>query len=151
MAAGATTEFVLRKNFLDQCLVASNNLRTIDPHDKEEDEDILATARRWIEHAKVVYILGYGFDEQNSKRLGLYALPKGNNKAVMFTNFNNTNTINKRAGRLFSKIFLLSSHRRLRDIPREATSKKASTMYTVHLKMTLRLLKLSPPQEQQFE
>jgi hypothetical protein len=105
MAAGATTEFVLRKNFLDQCLVASNNLRTIDPHDKEEDEDILATARRWIEHAKVVYILGYGFDEQNSKRLGLYALPKGNNKAVMFTNFNNTNTINKRAGRLFFEDF----------------------------------------------
>lgn len=94
-------DFEPRKILLDRCLAASNNLRTIDPHDKEEDQHLLSLARSWIEKASVVYILGYGFDADNNRRIGLRALQNGNNKAVMFTNFKNTNTINKRAARLF--------------------------------------------------
>ena len=64
------TEFDSRKQFLDSCLEASNNLRTIDPHDKE-DRAALKIARKWLESANVLYILGYGFDENNNKRIGL--------------------------------------------------------------------------------
>jgi hypothetical protein len=50
-----------------------------------------------------VYILGYGFDRNNSERLGLregLAYEKADNVKVMFTNFNNINRVNKRASRL---------------------------------------------------
>jgi hypothetical protein len=34
-------EFQSRKAFLDRCLAASTNLRTVDPHDKEDNEEFL--------------------------------------------------------------------------------------------------------------
>lgn len=52
-------EFVARAQFLDRCLEASESLRTIDPHDKETDENSLERARKWVSEAKVVYILGF--------------------------------------------------------------------------------------------
>jgi hypothetical protein len=51
-------DFEPRKLFLDHCLSAAKNLKTIDPHDKEEDEALLGRAREWIEKAGVIYILG---------------------------------------------------------------------------------------------
>lgn len=97
-------EFGTRKALLDRCLEAAQNLRTIDPHDKEENKAELERARKWIDEAAVVYILGYGFDENNNRRIGLTTslrLGPANNKSVMFTNYDNMNTINKRASKLF--------------------------------------------------
>jgi hypothetical protein len=98
------SEFRPRKVFLDRCLDASKNLRTIDPDDKEEDKEALAQARRWIADSKVVYILGYGFDQNNNRRIGLEPflsnMSKPSGKAVMFTNYGNINTINKTASNL---------------------------------------------------
>jgi hypothetical protein len=51
-----------------------------------------------------VYILGYGFDDNNNKRLGLrdsLAYNYQNDKCILFTNFNGINRIKKTASRLF--------------------------------------------------
>jgi hypothetical protein len=97
-------EFSPRKTFLDLCLGASANLRTIDPHDKEEDQESLTRARQWIADSGLVYILGYGFDRNNNRRIGIEPLlsnsPKNSGKSVMFTNFGDINTINKSASHL---------------------------------------------------
>jgi len=97
-------EFETRKILLDRCLVAADNLHTIDPYDKEQDEASLCRAQQWIESSNVVYILGYGFDENNSRRIGINPLLRvtvGSKKSVMFTNYGNVNTVNKNASKLF--------------------------------------------------
>jgi hypothetical protein len=103
-------DFEPRKVYLDRCLAASENLRTIDPHDKE-DREALAKARQWLAEASVIYIFGFGFDYQNSRRIGLDE-GTGGEKAVMFTNFGDLNTINKKA----SKLFFGESHLFLKDV-----------------------------------
>lgn len=94
-------DFEPRQLFLDRCQFAAENLKTIDPHDKDEDEASLALAREWIEKASVIYILGYGFDANNNRRIGLPSVRNVANKVVMFTNFGDRNTINKKASKLF--------------------------------------------------
>ena len=96
--------FQPQKQFLDRCLEASEHIRTIDPHDKEDDA-ILTTAKQWTASAKVLYLLGYGFDENNNRRIGLdEALnvvgTASQDKIVMFTNYRGINTISKRASKL---------------------------------------------------
>jgi hypothetical protein len=97
-------EFQPRKVFLDRCLESSEKLRTIDPHDKEEEKELLGRVCRWIAGSKVVYILGYGFDQNNNKRIGLDPhlsnASKLSGKAVMFTNYDNINIVNKTASNL---------------------------------------------------
>jgi hypothetical protein len=98
-------EFLPRKMLLDQCLEASQNLRTIDPQDKEENQEILSLARRWMQESKVVYVLGYGFDQNNNQRIGLDPFldnksSPSSGKTVMFTNYRNMNTVNKTVSRL---------------------------------------------------
>jgi hypothetical protein len=87
--------------FLDRCWGAANGIRVIDPYDKEDD-DVLARAQALIRDAEVVYILGYGFDENNNRRLGLETSLniKGRNGKpirIMFTNYDDVNSVNKRA------------------------------------------------------
>ena len=91
------------RELLDQIYEASRGLRVIDPHNKGADQKLIETARRAILAAKSVYILGYGFDENNSERLGLrQSLDyEANQKSVYFTNFGNINRVNKRASKLF--------------------------------------------------
>jgi len=97
-----TAGFEQRKNLIDRCFIAAQLIRTVDPHDKEEDAAALQTAKKWIEDAGVVYILGYGFDDSNNRRIGLDALHYHKHKAaVMFTNFGDLNVINKKASSLF--------------------------------------------------
>jgi hypothetical protein len=100
-------EFGQRKDFLDRCLLASENLRTIDPHDKEENQALLARVQKWIGDASVAYILGYGFDESNSRRIGLGQLSTTSktNAAIMFTNYDDINTVNKKASKLFRNTY----------------------------------------------
>jgi hypothetical protein len=82
---------------------AALGLRVIDPHDKSTDAGVIQAAREAIARAKSVYILGYGFDENNSERLALrdnLGYEK-NVKEVLFTNFGNIERVNKRASKLF--------------------------------------------------
>ncbi len=72
--------------------------------DKNKCEEITKKACEKIASAKHVYILGYGFDERNSKRLKLKEALRdtsSNHKKIYFTNFGDKNIINKKASKLF--------------------------------------------------
>lgn len=92
---------VAHKETLDALYNAAKNLRVIDPL-KEVDNPLIETARELIERARCVYILGYGFDQNNSRRLGLrQALHyEKNRKCVLFTNFQCINRITKGASKV---------------------------------------------------
>jgi hypothetical protein len=86
----------------DTVYEASKGIRTIAPHEKTVGPAV-ESARRAIADANCVYILGYGFDENNSNLLKLpdsLALTK-THKTAMFTNFGDHNLVNKKASRLF--------------------------------------------------
>jgi hypothetical protein len=88
------------KSYLDRIEEASRGIRVIDPHDKS-DEPTLKKARAAIANADCVYILGYGFDKNNNERLNLRELlghPK--RKAIQFTNYCDTNRVNKAVSRV---------------------------------------------------
>jgi hypothetical protein len=91
------------KDFLDALYEASLSIRVIGPEDKGSDEAVIQKAREAIERATYVYILGYGFDENNSKRLGFQQSLSHNGlkKFVHFTNFGENNRVNKRASQIF--------------------------------------------------
>jgi hypothetical protein len=94
------------RDFFDGLYDASLGIRVIDPEDKGADEAVIKEASEAIVRAKFVYILGYGFDENNSERLGLNnSLRDGRNfnKCVHFTNFEDNNRVNKRASKIFYK------------------------------------------------
>jgi len=92
--------------FLNDIFACSQNLRVISDH-KEFDSKILDTASEAIKRAATIYILGYGFDEKNSERLGLNTLWIGEGhkefpSRVFFTNFEDRNSVNKKASQLFA-------------------------------------------------
>jgi hypothetical protein len=97
------TEYMAEyRQLLDDVFDASKTIRVIDPHDKETDNQQILIARTMLTNAKLVYILGYGFDENNSARLELrerIGHPK--RKAILFTNFGDINRVNKRASQVF--------------------------------------------------
>jgi hypothetical protein len=83
---------------------AAKDIRVIDSHDKGANPVDLTIAQTQIDDAQRVFILGYGFDETNSKRLRLpESLRLGGkaNKVVAFTNFGDINQVNKRASKVF--------------------------------------------------
>jgi hypothetical protein len=88
------------KELLNFVYAASRKLKVIAPDDKDTQEII--AARNAVEPAQRVYILGYGFDDNNSKRLGLQTKLRrdGSKKSVLFTNFGDINRVNKSASRL---------------------------------------------------
>jgi hypothetical protein len=92
-----------RQAFFDVIYAASRGLRVIDPFDKATDENVIKAAQNVLARAHRVYILGYGFDENNSKRLGLQQTLRydQNNKSVFFTSFRDINRVNKAASRVF--------------------------------------------------
>jgi hypothetical protein len=81
---------------------ASVDLRVIDPHNKGFDAENIQLARTQIANAKRVFILGYGFDENNNERLNLSEAinQHHDSKQVYFTNFDNNRNINKRASKV---------------------------------------------------
>jgi hypothetical protein len=99
------------KEFLDAVYEKSLGIRVIDPKDKEANRAVIDAARKEIDHAEIVYILGYGFDKNNSERLDLSKslryTSSSTRKHVLFTNFGNQDRIRKRA----SGIFLGQPHR----------------------------------------
>jgi hypothetical protein len=91
-------------DFFDICWQAAQNLRSIDPHEKVGDGHSIKTAQSWMADAEVIYILGFGFDENNNRRIGLDKLKNRKNASILFTNFENRSTINKKASDLFVEL-----------------------------------------------
>ena len=87
-------------NFVELCLKQAQSIRTIAPYEKEYEVDIIDYARSAIANATTIYILGYGFDEENSNRIGLSAAPC-QNRRVFFTNKGNLGIIDKASSELF--------------------------------------------------
>jgi hypothetical protein len=95
------------KRVLDDLYDISSDILVIDPHDKTKNADVITAAIEAIDRSKLVYILGYGFDVNNSERLelakSLCFYDNKNPKRVFFTNFQNRNRVNKRASNIFSR------------------------------------------------
>ncbi|MGB8325158.1 MAG: hypothetical protein WCE52_19535 [Candidatus Acidiferrum sp.] len=93
--------FEERGKLLDTVYEASKSIRTMAPFEKSLSEDV-AKAIEAIREANCVYILGYGFDETNSKLLDVPESLEFNqkSKSVMMTNCEDSNVVNKRASRL---------------------------------------------------
>jgi hypothetical protein len=88
---------------LDAAFKASKNLRVISD-DKHLNDALIKQAVEAIAQAEDIYILGYGFDPQNSQRLLLNNLgmqKTDRNTRVFFTNYGDRNSINKKASQLF--------------------------------------------------
>lgn len=85
---------------LDEIHKASTDLRVIDPHNKGADGQNIQIAQGQISDARRVFILGYGFDESNNRRLALSEALRRPKKPVSFTNFGDNNNVNKRASKL---------------------------------------------------
>jgi hypothetical protein len=89
------------KTLIDKTYLASQAIRVIDPDDKHTDIHVIDAAQRAVREARCVYVLGYGFDENNNQRLALKeALAHPKQKVILFTNFRDVNQINKRVSRL---------------------------------------------------
>ena len=107
--AFARTSFIeTHKEFVDGLNIAyeaSKTIRTIAPYEKTTSTEI-AKARKAIADASCVYILGYGFDDNNSKLLDLYHSlhigQQAQGKTILFTNFNDHNVVNKKASRVLT-------------------------------------------------
>jgi hypothetical protein len=82
---------------------ASVGIRTIDGSDKDDNNLVFDKAKTIIQEASNIYFLGYGFDERNNDRLGISCLKKRGptTRRIYFTNFQDRNQINKRAGNAF--------------------------------------------------
>jgi hypothetical protein len=73
------------------------------------DETKIELAKKEIAKAKSIYILGYGFDDNNNNLLNLRehcrirtSLSAQTQRKIMFTNFGNINRVNKMASKIFS-------------------------------------------------
>ncbi|HBR68265.1 MAG TPA: hypothetical protein DEA55_02695 [Rhodospirillaceae bacterium] len=99
---------------LDAAYDSSKELLTIAPNDKLENKVSLEAAKKAIERAERVYILGYGFDKMNNENIGLDKLlyrkeirgrPEvyrtGPKKPIYFTNYKSKNLVSKSASQLF--------------------------------------------------
>jgi hypothetical protein len=62
------------KELFDKVFAGSERLGIIEPHDKGMEVETIERARALIDDANRVFILGYGFDENNNERLGLRSL-----------------------------------------------------------------------------
>jgi hypothetical protein len=92
----------------DLAYEAAQKLSTIDPGDKNNGKRVPMHIQRVIDMAKEIYILGYGFDQNNSWRLYLNDLtgPMGKiDKHIHFTNYQDSNRVSKRVAMLFELEF----------------------------------------------
>lgn len=86
----------------DAAYDASLGIRTIDGPEKIEDSETLKAVSEAIADSRSLYVLGYGFDEANSARIGLnfYKSQSPANRSVFFTNFGGHNRVSMAASRL---------------------------------------------------
>lgn len=102
--------------FFDAAFEASKGIRTISPDEKQLDQTSIETCQQHILNAQSLYILGYGFDEANNTLLKLKeSFPHDSYKNVHFTNFGDSNKINKIASRLMLSSWFTCEH--MQDYP----------------------------------
>jgi hypothetical protein len=95
-------EKILKEN-ADKAWDAAQGIATI-PELKQKNSEVIREAKEKIVNAKNVYIFGYGFDPNNNTILELKQSLNVNckdPKRIHFTNWKDSNRINKRAGKLF--------------------------------------------------
>ena len=95
-------QFAIRGH-LDMCWEASKLIKTIEEVNKDELVLIHRECGDLIEKAKVIYILGLGFDQNNIERIGLNRVTGRHPTAtkIFYTNFRDSNKISKAAAKLF--------------------------------------------------
>jgi hypothetical protein len=90
------------KSVLDMAYAASQMIRTV--YDKKGDfPETIEKSKRAIEAAECIYILGYGFDEDNGRLLEMnesLVLGRVRPRTVLFTNYGDSNRINKKVSHL---------------------------------------------------
>jgi hypothetical protein len=89
---------------LNEAYHAGQNLRRIDPEEKELNDETINEAKKAIAEAEIVYILGYGFDRKNSRRIGLFeslVRPESKKKSVLLTNFEDSTRVNMATSEIF--------------------------------------------------
>lgn len=106
-------QVILLKEHLDLVYAAAQLIRTIDPDEKDSNDKVLQPAKQVISDAACLYLLGYGFDGSNNKRLGLErfclchdnghgkVVASGTKKCILFTNYDDRNQVNKKVSNLF--------------------------------------------------
>ncbi len=92
---------------LDVAYKASRGIRTIDGPDKVADAETLGLARNAIAAAQKVFILGYGFDQANGRRISLELLREpavnATGRSIFFTNYGGHNRVSMAASRKMFK------------------------------------------------
>lgn len=108
------SQYILKQEaFFNEAYDASLGIRTIGPDEKEKNKEILEQCEKRISDSHCLYILGYGFDEQNNTLLGLAkSFPHDAYKKVYFTNFCNSNKINKATSHLMLQKIFTSNYMR---------------------------------------
>jgi hypothetical protein len=94
------------KSMADVAYERSRQIRTIAPEEKDVDLDTIERAQTLIRSASQVYVLGYGFDDNNNRRLKLDSTKRQDRSPpnIFFTNFGDNGRINKRASTIFLNI-----------------------------------------------
>jgi len=92
---------------LDVAWTSSSKILVIDPDHKDQAAESLAIARSIIDSSRVIYVLGFGFDSNNVDRLNIgnylkVAAERQMGVQIMYTNKDDSNRVNKAAGRAFS-------------------------------------------------
>ena len=87
--------------FLNIAREASRSIVTIGGDGKNSNQEEISSAMQSVRNAEVLYILGYGFDVENSKRIGLFSESFRPRKKVMFTNFGDINSVNRSVADIF--------------------------------------------------
>jgi hypothetical protein len=97
----ATVDDATVIELFDKVFLASERIRVIEGPDKGTDIETIERAKKFILAAKRVFILGYGFDVNNSERIGLrYLRVDEDKRRISFTNFEDSNRVNKLASKL---------------------------------------------------
>jgi hypothetical protein len=94
------------RKMVDAAYLRSKQIRTIDPDEKEKNAEVIKRARSIISGAKHIYVLGYGFDENNNRRLGLAERlgARAHPAQIYFTNFRDNGRVNKQASIAFLNV-----------------------------------------------
>lgn len=85
---------------LNKAWEAAQTIYTI-PEQKIMNKSQIDETKKKIQSADKIYILGYGFDSENSSLIGLKTVfDEARTKKIYFTNFQNSNRVNKQMGAL---------------------------------------------------
>jgi len=107
--AGVVHKIAAANALIEKWYLAAQNINVIDPHEKTKG-DVVADAQKLISKSEQIYFLGFGFDDENLKRLGFplgASAPKP--RRIAYTNMLDSLSVNKRAAKAFEIPALLRS------------------------------------------